>query len=71
MVGNSDEHTLGLANESKMLNSCNGASGVRSCDSSTIRRCTPILNWSEKAHAEKEGEFQSENNLTWLKMIGE
>ena len=24
-----------------------------------------------KAHAEKEGQFLSKNNLTWLKMMGE
>ena len=27
--------------------SCSAATGVRSCVSSTFRRCTPILNWSE------------------------
>ena len=39
--------------------------GVRSCIFSPFQYCTPILDWSEK-----KNQFQSENTLTWLKMMG-
>ena len=52
-------------------NSWKEKGGVGSCRSSTGYAAFQFQTGVSKAHAEKESQFCSENNLTWLKMMGE
>ena len=45
--------------------------GVGSCRSSTGYAALQFYTGMSKANAKKEGQFQSENNLILLKMMGE
>ena len=47
------------------------SSRVRSCNSSTLIRCQMYSNFNHLVKSLQYGQFQSESNLTWLKMMGE